>query len=70
MAKRFKVWLDSGANCESAYEQIVSTDDLGMTDGEWDDLDEDKKERIMREIAFDNSDWGFRELADGDDGDD
>lgn len=36
MGKRFKVWLDSGANAHSRCEQIVDLwDNYGITDEEW-----------------------------------
>lgn len=62
MSRKFKVWLDSGANIHSSREQIVSLDDIGCTDEEWDELSEDQREELMREVAFDQADWGFEEL--------
>ena len=59
MAKKFKVWLDSGANVHSAYKQEI---ELDMTDEEWDAMTEDEKDEYMREIAFVRSDWGYAEI--------
>ncbi len=62
MAKKFKVWLDSGANNDSCHEQTVSLDDIGISDDEWAAMSEDEREQEMREIAFEASDWGFIEI--------
>ncbi|HCJ9395012.1 TPA: hypothetical protein NV922_001318 [Escherichia coli] len=56
---KFKVWLDSGANAFSQYEVEVTTDDLGLSDEEWDQLSEEEKEETMKEIAFERAEWGF-----------
>lgn len=63
MAKKFKVWLDSGANHESCKEQIVSLEEIGISDAQWDAMTDDEKEAEMREVAFDSSDWGFTEIG-------
>jgi hypothetical protein len=63
MGRRFKVWLDSGANSDSCYEQEVFLDDLGISEEKWDAMTADEKEAEMREVAFNQSDWGFREIA-------
>ena len=62
MPKKFKVWLDSGANIHSMYSVVVSLEELGYTDEEWELLSEDIKEDIMREIAFERTDWGWKEI--------
>jgi hypothetical protein len=62
MGKKFRVWLNSGANIHSTYETTVDLDDWGMSDAEWDELTEKEKEDMMREVAFENSDWGFAEV--------
>ena len=64
MSKKFKVWLDSGANIHSMYSVVVSLEELGYTDEEWELLSEDIKEDIMREIAFERTDWGWTEVTD------
>ena len=60
---KFKVWLDSGANSVSQYSVEVTTDDLGVTDSEWDALSEEEKEETMKEIAFERCDWGFTKIS-------
>lgn len=62
MAKKFKVWLDSGANHDSCREEVVSLDDLGISDAGWAAMSEDDKEAAMREVAFYRSYWGFTEI--------
>ena len=62
MSKKFKVWLDSGANHDSRREEVVSLDDLGISDTEWAEMSEDDRDAAMREVAFDRSDWGFTEI--------
>lgn len=63
MSKRFAVWLDSGANHESRYETTVELSDIGLTDEKWATMSAQEKEDAMREVAFERSDWGFREVA-------
>ncbi len=68
MGKKIKVWLDSGANIHSCRKQIVDLADIGVTDDGWDAMTDDQKEAEMREIAFEQSDWGFCEVdSEGDD---
>lgn len=63
MAK-LRVWLDSGANIESCNERFFEFEDIGMTEREWDELSEGMREDIARELAFEDSDWGFCKVAD------
>ncbi|EOG6122135.1 hypothetical protein ACLF4E_004346 [Cronobacter malonaticus] len=63
MGRKFKVWLDSGANIHSKYEQVVDLeDDLGISDEEWEKMDDEGKNEVMKEIAWDRMDWGFEEI--------
>jgi len=62
MAKKFKVWMDSGANNDSCKEQVVSLEDIGINDAQWAAMTDEEKEAEMREIAFEHSDWGFTEI--------
>lgn len=62
MTRKFDVWLDSGANAHSCKKETVSLDDLGISDSEWDEMTEDERDAVMREVAFDRSDWGYTEL--------
>ena len=63
MSWTFEVWLDSGANCHSCRTVTATLYELGYSDAEWDALSEDEKEAEMRELAFAQSDWGFREIG-------
>ncbi|EOV9625899.1 hypothetical protein ACN5OL_001811 [Cronobacter sakazakii] len=63
MGRKFKVWLDSGANIHSKYEQVVDLeDDLGISDEEWEQMDDEGKNEFMKEIAWDRMEWGFEEI--------
>ncbi|EGT4300204.1 hypothetical protein NLT11_003283 [Cronobacter sakazakii] len=63
MGRKFKVWLDSGANIHSRYEQVVDLeDDLGISDEEWEKMDDEGKNEVMKEIAWERMDWGFEEI--------
>lgn len=61
MSRTFKVWLDSGANCQSCYEQEVSLEDLGLSSEEFDEMSDEEKDSLFREIAWDRMDWGWTE---------
>jgi len=60
---KLKIWLDSGANIYSKREVIVSLEDIGLLEDEWKNLSHLRKEQIVREIAFENSDWGWEEVV-------
>ncbi len=62
MSRKFKIWLDSGANIHSKYQKTVSLDDLGLDDETWDAMTDEEKDDFMREEAFSRSDWGYREI--------
>ncbi|KAB1467452.1 hypothetical protein FZI46_16540 [Cronobacter sakazakii] len=63
MGRKFKVWLDSGANIHSKYEQVVDLeDDLGISDEEWEQMDDGGKDEVMRDVAWDRMEWGFEEI--------
>lgn len=62
MSKKFKVWLDSGANHVSRREQEITLEDIGISDEEWDAMAEEKQEDVMKEIAWDRMDWGYAEV--------
>lgn len=61
--KTFKVWLNSGANAHSEYSVELTTEELGLTDEEWVALSEEEKEETMHEIAFERSEWGWKDLT-------
>ncbi|ACN45441.1 hypothetical protein AZ928_09720 [Salmonella enterica] len=63
MGRKFKVWLDSGANIHSCYKQEIDIEEyLGIFDDEWDSYSEEAKDEIMRDIAWEKMDWGFEEI--------
>jgi len=65
MSRKFKVFLDSGANINSTYRTEVELDDIGVSSEEWDAMSDDEKDEVMRPIAFDRSDWGYSEVEEG-----
>lgn len=62
MSREFRVWLDSGANAFSKREEIVSLGDIGISSEQWDAMSEDERDEVMRDIAFERSDWGYSEI--------
>lgn len=62
MSKRFKVYLDSGANIHSKYEQVVELDDIGLTDEEWNEMNEKQRDEVMKEVAWEQMEWGYDEI--------
>ncbi|HCL5268784.1 TPA: hypothetical protein N2G33_000879 [Salmonella enterica] len=62
MSKKFKVYLDSGANIHSKYEQIVELDDIGLTDEEWNEMTEKQRDEVMKEVAWERMEWGYDEI--------
>lgn len=61
-SRLFKFWLDSGANIHSTRKGLVTLQELGITSNDWDDMTEDEKEEVMKEIIFAQADWGFVEV--------
>lgn len=59
MKKGLKIWCDSGANIHSCREEFVEFGDGFMSEEEWHDLSDDKKEETAKEIAFERLDWGY-----------
>ena len=53
---KFKVWLDSGANIHSCYEQEIEID---ITQEELDSMPEKEREELFRDYAWDRMDWGW-----------
>jgi hypothetical protein len=49
MSKVFKVWLDSGANIHSNRSVIISLEELGYTDEEWEAMSEVYQKRKLCE---------------------
>lgn len=61
MAKTIYYWMNSGANAHSCRYGEVSLDTLGVTDAEWDAMSDDDKDDLIRDCAFDMSEWGWSE---------
>ena len=62
MSRKFKVFLDSGANIHSRYETTVSLEELGIEEDVWDGMTEEERDEAMREVAFQRSEWGYEEI--------
>lgn len=62
MSKRFKVFLDSGANIHSKYETTTSLEELGIEEDVWDGMTEEQRDEAMRDVAFQQADWGYFEV--------
>lgn len=62
MGYKFQVWLDSGANIHSKYEQTIDIEELDITNEEWDAMSENEQDEIMRDIAFSRGNWGFTKI--------
>ncbi|WP_312387632.1 DUF7167 family protein [Atlantibacter hermannii] len=62
MGRKFKVFLDSGANIHSKYETEADLDDFGIESDEWDEMSEEEQQEVMREVAFERADWGWKEI--------
>ena len=59
MSKKIKYWCDSGANAFSCREGTVTMEELGLTEAEWDAMNEYQRDEVMREIACERLDWGY-----------
>ncbi|EPM3638956.1 DUF7167 family protein [Enterobacter roggenkampii] len=62
MGRKFKVYLDSGANIHSKYETEVDLEDFGIESDEWDDMSEEEQQETMREVAWERAEWGWEEI--------
>lgn len=63
MTRKFEIWLDSGANHASCNKQTLTLDDIGLSEEEWDSMNEDERDLNMRDIAFETLDWGWKEVT-------
>lgn len=61
---KLKIWCDSGANIHSCRTVKMSTEDLGFTNEEWASLSDDEKTEVVKDVAWENLDWGYEELPD------
>ena len=58
---KIKYWLDSGANVHSCRKATTTLGELGYTLAEWQAMTQDQKDEVVRELAFERSDWGYTE---------
>lgn len=56
---KLRVWLDSGANAHSNREQLLEFSELGVTPEEWEALEDDEKDELAKEVAWDRMEWGW-----------
>lgn len=59
MSKKIKYWCDSGANIHSRRDGTTTLDDLGLTEDEWNEMSDDERDEMMRDIACERLDWGY-----------
>ena len=45
-----------------AKKTVVTLDDLGLSENEWNEMDQDEKDENMRDVAFETLDWGWKEI--------
>ncbi|MFI4031763.1 DUF7167 family protein [Klebsiella quasipneumoniae] len=62
MGRKFKVFLDSGANIHSKYETEVDLDDFGLSSEEWDEMSDPEKDEVMKDVAWERMEWGYEEI--------
>lgn len=62
MGRKFKIYLDSGANIHSRYETEVDLEDFGIESQEWDDMSDEEQQETMREVAWERAEWGWEEI--------
>jgi hypothetical protein len=59
---RIKFWCDNGANIHSKRTETCTLDDLGLTDEEWSEMDEDQRNEFVKDWAFERFDYGYEEV--------
>jgi len=59
--RKIKFYLDSGANIHSEYSVKLTFKEIGVTEEEWDSMNEIEKEEIARDIAWQRAEWGWSE---------
>lgn len=62
MTRLFRVWNDSGANIHSKYETTTSLEELGIEEDVWVGMTEEERDEAMRDVAFEQADWGYSEV--------
>lgn len=57
---KIRFFCDSGANIHSCREEILDpVEDLGLDEGEWEDMDEQERYRMAEEWAWDRLEIGY-----------
>lgn len=41
-------------------EDFISLEELGFTEEDWESVSDDEKDNLMRELAWQCADWGYR----------
>ena len=60
---KIKLWCDSGANIHSCREKVMDLEkDLGITEEEWKEMDEEQKFEVAFAWANDRLDIGYAEV--------
>jgi hypothetical protein len=55
-------WCDSSANINSRKEETFDTvEDLGMKEGEWEDLTDEAKEECVYEWTLEHFEFGWKD---------
>jgi hypothetical protein len=61
---KVKFFCDSGANIHSCRSETLDTvEDLGLEDGEWEELSEDEKQRLAVDWANEHLEIYFEEQS-------
>lgn len=60
--RKFEFWCDSGANAFSCRRGDFTLEELGISDQEWNMMEEDERDNIVKDIALAQLDWGYREI--------
>jgi hypothetical protein len=60
---KLEIYCDSGANIHSCRKTVISLDEMGIDEQEWNEMSEEAKEEAVKPIAFENLDWGWKELS-------
>ena len=63
MARKVKVWLDTGVSIHSAFKQEMSIDEFGYNEDEWNDLDMDDQFQIILDMCY-GFGWGVEFVDD------
>ena len=59
---KLRIWCDSGANIHSKREEILTLDQVGVTEEEWRAMHSKERDEIVKDIALAALDWGYQEM--------